>query len=78
MFTLLNGDAEGTDCSGGDGRGDDDCLPLPIVFDDVPDLKTDLWCAPIASGVSHIAKVQITRTVQITKKLIKKKKRMSM
>lgn len=42
----FNGDSGGPDCSGGDGRGDDECLPLTVVVEDIPDLYADLGGPP--------------------------------
>lgn len=38
LFTVLDGDTGEQDCSGGDGSGEDDGLPLAAVVDDITDL----------------------------------------
>lgn len=48
-LTALNGDGVGPDCSGGDGRGDDECLPLAVVVEDIPDLYADFGGPPETS-----------------------------
>ena len=64
IFTALNGDVVGPDCSGGDGTGDDECLALTaVVLNDIPDLNANLWGPPPTRG-----EIQITRKVQILAK----------
>jgi hypothetical protein len=56
ILTLPSGDAGGTDCSGGDGRGEDECLPFVVVVEDIPDLWTDLGGPLTANGAQYSSK----------------------
>ncbi len=53
IFTFPNGDAGGPDWSGGDGRGEDECLPFVVVVEDNPDLWMDLEGALTANDARH-------------------------
>lgn len=53
IFTFLNGDTGRTDCSGGDGRGEDECLPFAVAVEDNPDLWTGLGVTLAANGEKH-------------------------
>lgn len=61
IFPVLNGDDGARDCSGGDGRGDDEYLPFTVVVADIPVLYADLGGAenPIILKASQLTTLKL-------------------
>ena len=53
IFTAPSGEDEGADCSGGDGTGEDECLPLVEVAEENPDFIVDFGGPATTKGYKN-------------------------